>query len=58
MAKDDKIASQISEKDKKTTFGESITMLQQKEEEKKRFTQDMCEYLKTLITVAVSCESK
>lgn len=48
-AKNDKIASQISSKDKKTSFGESIRMLEQKEEEARRFIENMHENIKVII---------
>ncbi|XP_018053338.1 PREDICTED: protein maelstrom 2 [Atta colombica] len=54
MAKNDKIASQISDKDKKTTFGESLIMLQQKEKEKLMFIKNMQENIKVIIDTAVN----
>ncbi|KAG5320488.1 MAEL2 protein, partial [Pseudoatta argentina] len=54
MAKNDKIASQISDKDKKTSFGESLIMLQQKEKEEHRFIKNMQENIKVIIDSAVN----
>jgi len=54
MAKNDKIASQISDKDKKTTLGESLIMLQQKEKEELMFIKNMQENIKVIIDTAVN----
>ncbi|EGI60391.1 Protein maelstrom 2 [Acromyrmex echinatior] len=54
MAKNDKIASQISDKDKKTSFGESLIMLQQKEKEEHMFIKNMQENIKVIIDSAVN----
>jgi len=54
MAKKDKISSQISDKDKKTTLGESLSMLEQKEKEAKMFIKNMQENIKVIIDSAVN----
>jgi len=54
MAKNDKITSQISDKDKKTTLGESLIMLQQKEKEELMFIKNMQENIKVIIDTAVN----
>jgi len=54
MAKKDKISSQISNKDKKTTLGESLSMLEQKEKEAKIFIKNMQENIKVIIDSAVN----
>lgn len=57
MAKEDKIASQISNRDKKTTHGESINMLQEKEKERNKLKKDMEENIKLAIDSAVKLNS-
>ncbi|XP_018353720.1 PREDICTED: protein maelstrom homolog [Trachymyrmex septentrionalis] len=54
MAKNDKITSQISDKDKKTSLGESLIMLQLKEKEALMFYKNMQENIKVLIDTAVN----
>ncbi|KYQ54342.1 Protein maelstrom 2 [Trachymyrmex zeteki] len=54
MAKNDKVASQISAKDKKTSLGESLIMLQQKEQEALMFLKNMQENIKVIIDTAVN----
>lgn len=53
MAKKDKISSQISGKDKKTSLGESISMIEQKEKEAQMFLKNMQENIKMIIDSAV-----
>nr|XP_012217533.1 PREDICTED: protein maelstrom homolog isoform X1 [Linepithema humile] len=53
MAKKDKIASQISNADKKTTYGESINMLDEKEKEQRKLMKNMQENIKLAIDSAV-----
>jgi len=57
MAKRDKISSQISNKDKKTTLGESLSMLEQKEKEAKMFIKNMQENIKVIIDSAINLNS-
>ncbi|KYN07019.1 Protein maelstrom 2 [Cyphomyrmex costatus] len=54
MAKNDKIVSQVSVKDKKTTLGESLNMLKQKEKEAEMFIKNMQENIKVIIDSAVN----
>lgn len=54
MAKKDKVTSQIANKDKKTTLGESIRMLEQKEREAEMFIKNMQENIKVIIDSAVN----
>ncbi|XP_025073315.1 protein maelstrom homolog isoform X2 [Pogonomyrmex barbatus] len=54
MAKNDKITSQISSKDKKTSYGESINMIEQKELEIMKFKKEMQENIKVIIKSAVN----
>lgn len=58
MAKEDKIASQVSSPQKKTTYGESISDLEKEEEEERKFLADMHEYLKLTVTRALNHNSK
>ncbi|XP_018362688.1 PREDICTED: protein maelstrom 2-like [Trachymyrmex cornetzi] len=54
MAKNDKITSQISDKGKKTSLGESLIMLQLKEKEAIMFIKNMQENIKVIIDTAVN----
>ncbi|XP_011136485.1 protein maelstrom homolog isoform X2 [Harpegnathos saltator] len=54
QAKKDKITSQINANSKKTTHGECIQLLEQKEIEEQKFIEDMYEYLESTITRAVN----
>lgn len=54
MAKKDKISSQIANKDKKTSRGESISMIEQKEKEAQMFIQNMQENIKMIIDSAIN----
>lgn len=54
MAKQDKISSQITNQDKKTSLGESITMIEQKEKEAQMFIKNMQENIKMIIDSAVN----
>lgn len=58
MAKQDKVAGQIQNKDKKTTFGESISDIDRKEKEKKQAIKDMQENIKFSIDTAINLNSK
>lgn len=57
MAKQDKIASQIS-KVKRTTYGEDIEMLKAKEREEERFKECMNKHIESLVNKALSEGSK
>ncbi|XP_077264402.1 protein maelstrom 2-like isoform X1 [Temnothorax americanus] len=54
MAKQDKVSSQIGGKDKKTSLGESISALEQKEKEALMFIKNMQENIKVIINSAVN----
>ncbi|XP_029669657.1 protein maelstrom 2 isoform X1 [Formica exsecta] len=54
MAKQDKVAGQIQNKDKKTTFGELISDIDRKEKEKKQAFKDMQENIKFSIDTAIN----
>ncbi|KAL0117933.1 hypothetical protein PUN28_008960 [Cardiocondyla obscurior] len=54
MAKRDKVTAQMSNMDKKTTYGESIALLKQKEKEAEMFKKNMHEKIKFLIGSAVN----
>lgn len=54
MAKQDKVLSQITNKDKRTTLGESISILEQKEKEALLFIKNMQENIKVIIDSAVN----
>lgn len=54
MAKNDKVSSQITNKDKKTSLGESISMIEQKERELQMFIKNMQENIKVIIDSAVN----
>ncbi|KAL6440558.1 hypothetical protein ACFW04_003217 [Cataglyphis niger] len=54
MAKQDKVAGQIQNKDKKTTVGESISDLEQKAKETKQAIKDMHENIKFSIDTAIN----
>jgi len=58
MAKNDKISSQITNKDKKTSLGESISMIEQKERELQMFIKNMQENIKVIIDSAVNLNCK
>lgn len=58
MAKKDKVQSQISTVDKKTTLGESIKQLEEKEMAQQKFIADMNEYLESTIVRAVNHNGK
>lgn len=58
MAKNDKIASQLSNTDKKTSFGESINMLEEREKEQRKLQKEMQENIKLAIDSAVKLNSK
>lgn len=58
MAKKDKIESQVSTSSKKTTLGESIKLLEEKEMEEQKFIENMHEYLESTITRAVNHNGK
>lgn len=57
MAKNDKIASQISLK-KRTTFGEDINHLDAKQREQEQFKEHMNNNIKSIIKRALSENSK
>lgn len=54
MAKQDKISSQISIRDKKTSLGESLSELERKEKEAQMFLKNMQENIKVIIDSAVN----
>ncbi|XP_011175978.1 protein maelstrom 2 [Solenopsis invicta] len=54
MAKQDKIKSQISNQDKKTSYGESISMLEQKQKEAELFKMKMQENIKHIVDSAAN----
>ncbi|XP_072753692.1 protein maelstrom 2-like [Anoplolepis gracilipes] len=54
MAKQDKVTAQIKNQDKKTTFGESISMLEQKEKEKQQAIIKMNENIKFSVDTAIN----
>ncbi|XP_011882673.1 PREDICTED: protein maelstrom 2-like [Vollenhovia emeryi] len=54
MAKNDKVSSQIAAKGKRTTLGESISMLEQKQKEAEMFIKNMQENIKVIINSAVN----
>lgn len=54
MAKQDKVSSQISIRDKKTTLGESLSELERKEKEAQMFIKNMQENIKVIINSAVN----
>lgn len=58
MAKQDKVSGQIQNKDKKTTFGESISDLERKAKETKQAIKDMHENIKFSIDTAINLNSK
>lgn len=58
MAKQDKIKSQISNQDKKTSYGESISMLEQKQKEAELFKMKMQENIKHIVDSAANLNSK
>lgn len=58
MAKKDKIEAQIASESKKTTFGESIQQLEEKEKEEQKFIENMHEHMESIITRAVSHNGK
>ncbi|XP_012542235.1 protein maelstrom 2 [Monomorium pharaonis] len=53
-AKQDKISSQISSKEKKTSYGESLRLLELKEKEAEMFIKNMQENIKLMIDSAVN----
>lgn len=57
MAKQDKVAAQIKNKDKKTSYGESISMIEQKEKEKLQAIKNMKENIKFTIDTAINLNS-
>lgn len=54
MAKQDKIAAQIKNKDKKTSYGESISMIEQKKKEELQAIKNMKENIKFTIDTAIN----
>ncbi|GAB1867689.1 HMG box domain-containing protein [Camponotus japonicus] len=54
MAKQDKVAAQIKSKDKKTSYGESISMIEQREKEKLQAIKNMKENIKFTIDTAIN----
>lgn len=54
MAKQDKVSSQISIRDKKTSLGESLSELERKEKEAQMFIKNMQENIKVIIDSAVN----
>lgn len=57
MAKQDKVAAQIKSKDKKTSYGESISMIEQKEKEKFQAIRNMKENIKFTVDTAINLNS-
>lgn len=58
MAKQDKITAQLKDQDKKTSLGESISMLEQREKEERQAEKDMHESIKFTVDTAVNLNSK
>lgn len=57
MAKQDKVDAQIKNKDKKTSLGESISMLEKKAKEEQQAIKDMHENIKFNIDTAINLNS-
>jgi len=54
MAKKDKILSQISNRNKRTSLGQSLSIIEQKERETKIFIKNMQENIQVIIDSAVN----
>lgn len=58
MAKQDKVDAQIQNKGKKTTLGESVNLIEQKEQEEQQAIKNMHESIKYSIDTAINLNSK